>query len=76
MNDLNRKPVFNINELSSFTGISKSTLYKYTSQKMIPHYIRGKFLFFDRKEIINWLKENRINLYDNDATEGGISVGD
>ena len=76
MNDLNRKSVFNINELSSFIGISKSTLYKYTSQKMIPHYIRGKFLFFDRKEIINWLKENPIKPYDNDTTDGGISVAD
>lgn len=74
--DLNRKAVFNFNELSIYTGISKSTLYKYTSQKMIPHYNRGKFLFFDRKEIIKWLKENPINLYDQNESEGGISIAD
>lgn len=54
---LNRKPVLNIDELAAWTGISKSSLYKYTSEKSIPFYERGKFNFFDRKEIIQWLKQ-------------------
>lgn len=54
---LNTKPVFTIDELELFSGISKSTLYKYTMDKSIPFYARGKFNFFDRKEIVQWLKE-------------------
>jgi excisionase family DNA binding protein len=54
---LNRKAVFSIDELAAYTGISKSTIYKYTMEGSIPSYKRGKFNFYDRKEIIKWLKE-------------------
>ena len=61
-NSLNiNKPILNINEVSEFTGISKSTLYKLTSAREIPHYKKVKHLLFDREEILLWLKENRID---------------
>jgi excisionase family DNA binding protein len=53
------KTVLNINELSKLTGISKSTIYKFTSNGSIPYYKQAKYLFFDRVEIENWLKENK-----------------
>ena len=53
------KPVFNIDELCQFTGLSKSTIYKCSMLGTIPHYKKLKHLMFDREEIISWLKENR-----------------
>lgn len=53
------KDVMNINELVEYTGISKSTIYKYTSAGTIPFFKRGKFLNFDRIEIDEWRKETR-----------------
>jgi len=53
------KKVINIDELSILTGLSKSTIYKYTHTGKIPFYKKAKHLFFDRIEIENWLKSNR-----------------
>ena len=77
---LNNKPIFNINELADYTGISKSTLYKYTAQKMIPHFHRGKFLFFQKKQILIWLQEFPVLMIktgvENSSNEGGFVVVD
>lgn len=42
------------------TGFSRSYLYKLTSAKQIPHYKRGKLVFFDRAEIEGWLKAEKV----------------
>jgi excisionase family DNA binding protein len=54
------KTVLNMDEVAGLTGLSKSTLYKMTSTGIIPHYKQAKHLFFDRNEVLNWLKSNRI----------------
>lgn len=54
-----QKEVLNIDELCTLTGLSKSTIYKSTMNGTIPHFKKLKHLFFDRIEILNWLKENR-----------------
>jgi excisionase family DNA binding protein len=54
-----QKEILNIDELSQLTGFSKSTIYKKTHTGQIPHYKQSKHLFFDRSEIINWLKANK-----------------
>jgi excisionase family DNA binding protein len=53
------KSVLNIDEVSKLTGLSKSTVYKFTCYGTIPHYKQAKHLYFDRVEIESWLKENR-----------------
>ncbi len=53
------KTVLNIDEVSKLTGLSKSTIYKFTHLGKIPFYKQAKHLFFDRMEIENWLKTNR-----------------
>jgi len=77
---LNRKAVFSIDELAIYTGISKSTLYKYTMERSIPSYKRGKFNFYDRKNIIEWLKEFPVEQQNIPsgyvAPPGNISVDD
>lgn len=54
-----QKEVLNINELCILTGLSKSTIYKNTMNGTIPHYKKLKHLFFDRAEIMIWLKDTR-----------------
>ncbi len=53
------KKVLNIDEVSKLTGLSKSTIYKFTHFGSIPFYKQAKHLYFDREEIENWLKANR-----------------
>ena len=55
------KNVLNIDDVAVLTGLSKSTLYKLTCSKEIPFYRpNGKLIYFDRKEIEQWMKRNRV----------------
>ena len=57
---LSKKNVLNINELSDYTGYSKSYIYKLTSRNAIPYFKpSGKSVFFDRMEIDVWLLKNK-----------------
>ena len=69
-----QKIVLNINEVSKLTGLSKSTIYKMTCSGMIPHYKKAKHLYFDRIEIENWLKSNRIKTSDEIDREASTYV--
>ena len=43
-----------------FLGISINTLYGYCSKRIIPFYKPGgSKVFFDREELIAWIKENK-----------------
>ncbi|MFC2080458.1 helix-turn-helix domain-containing protein [Bacteroidota bacterium] len=53
------KSILNTEEVAEFIGTSKSTIYKYTHHGQIPHYKRGKRLYFKTEEIVEWLTENR-----------------
>ena len=56
------KNVLNLDDVAILTGLSKSHLYKLTSTKQIPHYKpNAKAMYFDRKEIEDWMKQNRVN---------------
>ena len=55
------KSVLTVDECAFLTGLSKSTIYKATCEKKIPHYKpNDRHLYFDRKEIEDWMKQNRI----------------
>ena len=57
---LSKKNVLNINELSDYTGYSKSYVYKLTSRNSIPYFKpSGKSISFDRVEIDTWLLKNK-----------------
>lgn len=60
MTMLAAKNVLNLEDASFITGISKSSLYKMTSSREIPHYKNKKYLYFDRKELEDWMKLNRV----------------
>ena len=64
---LSEKNILNVNELVSYTSYSKSHIYKLTSQNKIPYSKPGgKSIFFDKKEIDQWLLKNKVSPIDED----------
>ncbi len=58
---LSAKNVLSLDDVSVLTGLSKSHLYKLTCRHQIPHYKpNGKQVYFDRGEVENWMKQNRV----------------
>jgi excisionase family DNA binding protein len=55
----NEHPPMNITEASRYLKTSVSTLYRYTSQRFIPHHKPGKQLYFFRDELDQWLAEHK-----------------
>lgn len=56
---LAQKSVLTFDEVSHFTGLSKSFLYKLTSTNRIPHFKpHGKVLYFERSQVEAWLLQN------------------
>ncbi|MBN8838468.1 MAG: helix-turn-helix domain-containing protein [Sphingobacteriia bacterium] len=50
--DTNTKPdneIFTINQTSEFLHLAKSTIYKMTSDRTIPHFKMKKRIYFKRK---------------------------
>lgn len=55
------KNVLTLEDVSLLTGLSKSWLYKATCKNEIPYYKpNGKMLYFDRKEIEDWMRQGRV----------------
>ena len=48
-----------LKEAADYLNISTSTLYRYTSQRLIPHDKPGKYVYFHRNELDSWLREHR-----------------
>ena len=59
-----QKRVLTLDDVVLLYGFSKSTIYKMTSKKEIPHYRKGKVLFFERKEVEEWALQCRVNTVD------------
>lgn len=56
------KEVLTFDEACEYTGISRSYLYKLTALGKIPHSKpNGKLLFFEKKELVDWLIQNKRN---------------
>jgi len=54
---LSRKKILTVSELQGYSGLSKSSIYKLTSSRKIPHFKNagGKLIFFLRSDIDKWL---------------------
>ncbi len=46
-------------EAIEITGLAKPTLYAKTSKNEIPHYKRGRKLYFKRSELLLWIEEGK-----------------
>lgn len=56
---LNTKKIFSVEELSDYTGYSKSTIYKMTQKGVLPYSKpNGKHIFFSKEKIDQWLLSN------------------
>lgn len=54
------KEIFNIEDLINYTGFSRSYIYKLVHKNVIPYSKpNGKFLFFLKTEIDEWLLQNK-----------------
>lgn len=53
------KEILNMKEVCQYLNISQSLLYKLTCNGEIPHFKpRGKIIFFEKKELIKWIKNS------------------
>lgn len=57
---LSAKDALDINEVALLTGYSVNYIHSLTSGKKIPHYKQGNFLRFSKKEIEEWLLQNKV----------------
>ncbi|MEM4626439.1 MAG: helix-turn-helix domain-containing protein [Candidatus Bilamarchaeaceae archaeon] len=42
---------------AAFLGLSIGTIYNMVSTGELPHYKKGKLIFFYKRELINWIKQ-------------------
>lgn len=54
------KEVLNVNDLTILLNLSRSRIYHLISAREIPHYKKGRLVFFKKAEIEEWLLQDRI----------------
>ena len=68
------KPL-NLMEAAEFLDFSRSYLYRLTSQgRVLCYKPEGKRVYFDRAELVNWLKRNRIRPQEEIAEEAATYI--
>ena len=55
--------VLNLNQAAEYVSLSKSAIYKKTSERNIPHFKNGKKLYFKRSELDAWLTGLKISTH-------------
>ena len=65
------KNVLTLEEVCLLTGLAKSTVYKMTANRVIPHYhaAGGKHLYFKKGEVEDWLTRNRVSSQNEDEAK-------
>ena len=70
-----QKEIFNFDEAADYLSMSKSTLYKLTAKKEIPHFKPNRFVFFEKAELDQWIRDHRVMTIDEiDAAVQGYCV--
>ena len=55
------KEVLSLEEAALFLNVTKSNLYRMTHENTIPYFKPGgKMCYFEKSELLNWMKSNRI----------------
>ena len=52
-----------LQQVAAYVGLSPHTVYRYVSQRKIPHVKLGKVLKFDRAEIDRWITAHAVKVY-------------
>lgn len=56
------KDILSLSEAAAFMGVTKSCLYKMTHEQTIPYFKpNGKLVYFDKCELVNWMRQNRVS---------------
>jgi excisionase family DNA binding protein len=58
------KEILNVDELSEYLGIKKSSLYSKVERKEIPHYKIGHLVRFKRSDIDLWMEKSKVETLD------------
>ena len=62
-------------EVAEYLGVSQSQIYKLTMNMEIPHYKpQGKTIYFDKKELLKWKRNNHITPARKDSANKWRSV--
>lgn len=58
----NYEEIISLSEAAKFLNVSKSCIYKITSQKQIPHYVPGgKKIYFRKEDLENWILKSKVD---------------
>lgn len=57
--DITYPELMGTEQAASYLGISDSTLYRYTSKRLIPHQKRYQKLYFKKADLLKWVEENK-----------------
>ncbi len=58
--ETNPEGILNVKQAADLLHIKVNTLYEKTSLKLIPHFKKGKKLYFQKDELMEWIKEGKI----------------
>jgi predicted DNA-binding transcriptional regulator AlpA len=64
-----------VDQAAAFIGIAKATLYGKCSEKLIPYFKKGKKLYFDQQELIEWLKTGKRKTIDDIHASANTYLG-
>ena len=51
----NTEKIIGMEAAMQITRLARPTIYSLASRRKIPHYKKGKFLYFKRKELEDWI---------------------
>jgi excisionase family DNA binding protein len=54
------KDVLTLSEAAAYTGYSEKYMYQLAFSRQIPYSKRGKYLYFDKAELKQWLLAGRV----------------
>jgi excisionase family DNA binding protein len=57
--DISYPELMGTEQAALYLGISESTLYRYTSKRLIPHQKRYQKLYFKKADLLKWVEENK-----------------
>lgn len=70
--EFEQSPLLNVEVAAALLQIEVSTLYKYTSKRLIPHYKRAGKLLFNRAELLEWVEQGRRPVIDSSTADGHL----
>ena len=56
--------ILDVKQAAEFLRLKITTLYEKTSEKTIPHFKKGKKLYFKRDELQEWVLEGKVKTND------------